>query len=127
MIWHRYDIQPGKKNERSSRLWNKFYLSYVSKKDRKLISLLMDYRQFRYLMLCNDDYFLNRNELTMEEYAVNTFYRKILQERGEAYESVIVRFEDNTREQCDFSLLVHESDDIFSDEKSRSIRIRRED
>ncbi|MCI8418456.1 MAG: hypothetical protein HFI33_13355 [Lachnospiraceae bacterium] len=127
MIWHRYDIQPGKKYGRSSRLWNKFYLSYVSKKDRKFISLLVDYRQFRYLMLCNDDYFLNRNELTMEEYAVNTFYRKILQERGEAYESVIVRFEEKTREQCDFSLLVHESEDIFSDEKSQSIRIRRED
>ncbi len=129
MIWHRYDIRPGKKSEQPSRLWNKFYLSCMIKKDgeKKLVSLLIDYRQFCYLMLCSQDYFMNRNELTTEEYAVNTFYRKILQEKGQVYDSVFIRFDKKNRKLKDFSLLVHESDDFFSEEESQSIRIRRED
>lgn len=129
MIWHRYDVHIGKNNHESSRLWNQFYLSYMVKKgeERKLISLLIDYRQFRYLMMCSEDYFLNRTELTVEEYAVNTFYRKILQETEQAYDSIIVRFEDKKEELCDFSLTVHESEDFFSDKKTRTILIKRED
>lgn len=129
MIWHRYDVQIGRNNHNSTKFWNKFYLSYMVKKgeDRKLISLLIDYRQFRYLMLCSEDYFMNRSELTVEEYAVNTFYRKILQEKEQAYDSIVIRFDDKTEDKCDFSLTVHESEDIFSGEKRQTIRIRRED
>ena len=94
--------------------------------ERKLIRLLIDYQQFRYLMLCSEDYFMNRNELTIEEYAVNTFYRKILREKEEAYDTILIRFDDKTEENCDFSLNVHKSEDIFSDDKSESIRIKRE-
>lgn len=129
MIWHRYDIEIGKKTKESGKLWNKFYLSYMVKKgkERKLISLLIDYQQFRYLMLCNEDYFMNRSELTVEEYAVNTFYRKILQETEEAYSSIVIKFDNKTEELCDFSLTVHESEDFFTGEMERTVRIKKVD
>lgn len=127
MIWHRYDMQMGAKTMDLKKEWNKFYLSYVIKEDRTLISLLIDYSQFRYLMACSEDYYMNRNELTVEEYAVNTFYRKILQKKEQAYDSIVIRFNDKTDQLCDFSLTVHESEDFFTGEKNRSVRIRRED
>lgn len=131
MIWHRYDMQIGKKTEKPERMWNKFYLSYLWKgdnsSDRKLISLLIDYKQFRYLMMCSKDYFMNKNELSVEEYAVNTFYRKILQESKQAYAAIVIRFDENVDEVCDFSLMVHTSEDIFLEEQSTTIRIKRED
>lgn len=127
MIWHRYDMQMGAKTMDLKKGWNKFYLSYVIKEDRTLISLLIDYSQFRYLMACSEDYYMNRNELTVEEYAVNTFYRKILQKREQAYDSIVIRFNEKAEQLCDFSLTVHESEDFFTGEKSRTVRIRRED
>lgn len=131
MIWHRYDMQLGKKTEAPTRLWNKFYLSYLSKgesgNERKLISLLIDYKQFKYLMMCSKDYFMNRNELSVEEYAVNTFYRKILQETKQAYDSIVIRFGENMQNVCDFSLMIHTREDIFSEEQHTMIRIKRED
>lgn len=131
MIWHRYDMQIGKKTEKPERIWNKFYLSYLWKGensgDRKLISLLIDYKQFRYLMMCSKDYFMNKNELSVEEYAVNTFYRKILQESKQAYDAIVIRFDENVDGVCDFSLMVHTSEDIFAEEQSTTIRIKRED
>ena len=78
-------------------------------------------------MACSEDYYMNRNELTVEEYAVNTFYRKILQKKEQAYDSIVIRFNDKTDQLCDFSLTVHESEDFFTGEKNRSVRIRRED
>lgn len=131
MIWHRYDMQIGKRTEKPERMWNKFYLSYLWKgensNDRKLISLLIDYKQFRYLMMCSKDYFMNKNELSVEEYAVNTFYRKILQESKQAYNAIVIRFDENVDEVCDFSLMVHTSEDIFAEEQRTMIRIRREE
>lgn len=131
MIWHRYDMQIGKKTEKPERIWNKFYLSYLLKgensSDRKLISLLIDYKQFRYLMMCSKDYFMNKNELSVEEYAVNTFYRKILQESKQAYDAIVIRFDENVDGVCDFSLMVHTSEDIFAEEQRTMIRIKRED
>lgn len=131
MIWHRYDMQIGKKTEKPERLWNKFYLSYLSKgdkgTDKKLISLLIDYKQFKYLMMCSKDYFMNKNELSVEEYAVNTFYRKILQETQQAYDSIVIRFDENIKEVCDFSLMIHTREDIFSGEQHTMVRIKRED
>ena len=127
MIWHKYDIEDSKAGQETGKFWNKFYLSYRSPKDRRLISLLIDYQQFRYLMLCSEDYFVNRNELTVEEHAVNTFYRKILQEREQVYDSILIRFDNKEDGTCDFSLTVHESEDFFTGEKTRSVRIRKED
>lgn len=131
MIWHRYDMKIGKKIDKPGRMWNGFYLSYLLKGDnngeRKLISLLIDYKQFRYLMMCSKDYFMNKNELSVEEYAVNTFYRKILQESKQAYDSIVIRFDDNVDEVCDFSLMKHTSEDIFAEEQHTMIRIKRED
>lgn len=131
MIWHRYDMQIGKKTEKPDRLWNKFYLSYLSKGenggDKKLISLLIDYKQFRYLMMCSKDYFMNKNELSVEEYAVNTFYRKILQETKQAYDSIVIRFDESMEEMCDFSLMIHTREDIFAEEQHTMVRIKRED
>lgn len=127
MIWHKYDIENSKVGRGTGKFWNKFYLSYRSPKDRRLISLLIDYQQFRYLMLCSEDYFVNRNELTVEEHAVNIFYRKILQEREQVYDSILIRFDNKEDGACDFSLTVHESEDFFSGEKTRSVRIRKED
>ena len=129
MVWHRYDVGAAKGSISASRRWNKFYLSYVGRREegkgRKLISLLIDYQQFRYLMMCSDDFFMNRSELTVEEYAVNTFYRKILREREQAYDAVLIRFDDR-EDCCDFSLTVHDSEDIFSDANDQTILIRRE-
>lgn len=127
MIWHRYDLQLGGSSRPADKLWNKFYLSYFSSNGGdKLISLLIDYRQFCYLMMCSKDYFLNRNELTVEEYAVNTFYRKILQEQNQAYNSLVIRFEEQAEERCDFSLRVHSKKDIFGGGEELSILIKKE-
>ena len=70
---------------------------------------------------------MKRNELSVEEYAVNTFYRKILQESKQAYDAIVIRFDENVDGVCDFSLMVHTSEDIFAEEQSTTIRIKRED
>jgi len=128
LIWHRYDLKIKSKISPPKRLWNKFYLSYLTgESEKKLISLLIDYRQFRFLLMCEEDYFMNRNESTIEEYAVNTFYRKILQENNQAYDSIVIRFDEKSNELCDFSLTVHNQQNIFTGESKRSIRIRKED
>lgn len=129
LIWNRYGLQPGVGKRVDGGLLNRFCLSYPTERagKRELISLVIDYRLFRYLMLCSEDYFMYRNGLNIEENAVNTFYRKILQVREQAYESILIRFEEKSDEICDFSLMVHSEEDIFTGEKRRSIRIRRED
>ncbi|MBD5513733.1 MAG: hypothetical protein HDR06_03515 [Lachnospiraceae bacterium] len=128
MIWHRYDLQIGCENRSSEKKWNRFYLSYFPDTDENtLISLLIDYPQFKYLMMCSKDYFLNRNELTVEEYAVNTFYRKILQVQERAYDSIVIRFEEKGKDICDFSLTVHSERNLFNHDQKQTIRIRRED
>ena len=130
MIWHRYDLQIGGGKPKEGIAWNKFYLSYQYKdeKDRRnLISLLIDYNQFRYLMLCSEDYFLNRNGLSQEEYAVNTFYRKILSVKKNAYDTVKVCFDDSLNKYCDFTLTIHAETDFWSDEERRTILIGKGD
>lgn len=128
MIWHRYEMPMVRDKLEAPRLWNKFYLSFrVKTGEKKLISLLIDYRQFCYLMLCSEDYFMNKNESTVEEYAVNAFYRKILQETREAYDSIIIRFDEKTENMCDFSLTVHESEDFWTGETERTVLIKRVD
>lgn len=130
LIWNRYGLRIGQKAEHEKRLWNRFCLSYIANMEggkRELISLVIDYRLFRYLMMCSQDYFMNRNALSVEENAVNTFYRKIIQQKEQLYESVAIRFEEKEEEICDFSLTVHEGEDLFTEEKIHTIRIRKED
>lgn len=129
MIWHRYDLRLGKGYQPDGHFWNKFYLSCMAgqKTGRKLISLLIDYRQFCYLMMCSDDYFTNRNGLTVEEYSVNTFYRKVLEAKEHSYDSIVIRFDKRLEQQSDFSLKIHTQEDLFTEEKSQSILIRKED
>lgn len=128
MIWHRYDIQIGSPVPSPEKMWNRFCLSYIpDTEESQLISLLIDYQQFRYLMMCSKDYFLNRNELTIEEYAVNTFYQKILQTKKQAYDSIVIRFEDKKETQCDFSLTVHSQKDIISGTLKQTVKIKKAD
>lgn len=35
--------------------------------------MLIDYPLFRFLLMAADDYYMNRNGISIEEYAVNTF------------------------------------------------------
>lgn len=78
-------------------------------------------------MMCSQDYFVNRGVISLEENAVNTFYRKILQQKNQLYQSIAIRFEEKDEEICDFSLTVHEEEDLFTGEKTQTICIRKED
>ena len=129
LIWNRYDLRIGQKMENESRMWNQFCLSYISNVDgsKELISLVIDYHLFCYLMMCSQDYFVNRGVISLEENAVNTFYRKILQQKNQLYQSIAIRFEEKDEEICDFSLTVHEEEDLFTGEKTQTIFIRKED
>lgn len=126
MVWHRYDLQLGNENMPADKLWNKFYLSYLPEEGTKLISLLIDYQQFRFLMMCSEDYFFHKNEVNVEEYAISAFYSKILQERPQAYDSVVIRFSDKDEKTCDFSLTMHSQKSPFSNEQKQTVRLRRE-
>ena len=129
LIWNRYDLRIGKKMENEDRLWNQFCLSYISNIDGKkeLISLVIDYHMFCHLMMCSQDYFMNRDVLSQEENAVNTFYRKILQQKDQLYKSIAIRFEEKSEEICDFSLTVHEEENLVTEEKKQTIRIQKEE
>lgn len=129
MVWHRYDLRPGVKEKPEDRLWNRFCLSCTvgEGSGRKLISLQIDYRQFCYLMMCSQDYFLNRSGMAEEEYSVNTFYRKILETKEHSYDMMNICFDARTEPYCDFSLRVHTEEDWFSGDVRQSIVIRKED
>lgn len=130
MIWHRHDLRPGVKEKPVDRLWNRFCLSCMVEEgnSKKLISLQIDYRQFCYLMMCSNDYFINRSGMTEEEYSVNTFYRKILGAQEHSYDVMNICFDARTEAFCDFSLRVHKEEDWFGGgEVKQSIVIRKED
>lgn len=117
MVWHRYDLQIGGAKPVDDVFWNKFYLSYLhweKNGDRKLISLLIDYNQFCFLMRCSYDFFMNRNGMSQEEYSVNTFYRKILSDKENAYDAVRVCFDGDLGLYSDFKLNIHTEKDIFT-------------
>lgn len=130
MIWHRYDLQIGGEKPREDAFWNKFYLSYQHKEkngQRELISLLIDYNQFRYLMRCSYDFFMNRNGMSQEKYAVNAFYRKILSVKENAYDTVKVCFDDELGAYSDFYLNIHSEADFFTGDVTQKILIGKGD
>ena len=93
----------------------------------ELISLLIDYHQFRYLMRCSYDFFMNRNGMSQEKYAVNAYYRKILSVKENAYDTVKVCFDDELGKYSDFYLSIHSNTDPFTGDVAQNILIRKGD
>lgn len=130
MIWHRYDLQIGGEMPRKDVFWNKFYLSYLYEEksgQKELISLLIDYHQFCFLMRCSYDFFMNRNGMSQEKYAVNAYYRKILSVKENDYDTVKVCFDDELGKYSDFYLSIHSNTDPFTGDVTQNILIRKGD
>lgn len=108
-IWKRYDLDL--KNRGGEVLpagqENRFFLSYVYMEGDELReeSMMIDYPLFRFLLMAADDYHMDRNGISMEEYAVNTFYRKVLHSMPDAYRKAHIRFDETKRKNfTNFSL-----------------------
>ena len=52
--------------------------------------------------------------MSQEEYSVNTFYRKILSDKENAYDAVRVCFDGDLGLYSDFKLNIHTEKDIFT-------------
>lgn len=131
-VWNRYDIDFTniKKDLPDNGEWNKFCLSYIYQEKKsdilQSVRLIIDYQLFCYLMMANDDYYLNRNSLSVEEYAINTFYRKILKANPESYNKVYIKFGgQNNKDKVNFSLQLKEKNKLLFDNK-KIIRIKKE-
>lgn len=122
IIWHRFnfdfnrlDVKPQEKVNQ-----NCFGMSYVYPSDEgngeilEKITLMIDYRLFRYLMMADEFFYLSHNSKSIEEYTINTFFRKILREKKGAYEKMLVKFIDlEENEYCNFSLGLQEMNRIL--------------
>ena len=120
IIWHRYGLDFNKPDEISDEKGqNCFEMSYVypvDEKEDKLakITMVIDYRLFRYLMMADEYYYLSHNSKSIEEYTINTFFRKILKKRQGAYEKMLVKFVDQKKNKyCNFSLNMQEMNRIL--------------
>lgn len=130
MIWHRYgldfanlDIEKHKPEE-----LNRFSISYVFQENENLdaITLIVDYKLFRYLMMADDYYYLSHNSKSLEEYRINSFYQKILKKKSRAYEKMHVRFINPEQKQlCDFSLSVQHLNHFLKGQNT-VVKIRKE-
>ncbi len=131
IVWHRYglDFKCPDKKEHCPEERNHFAMSYVYEEENGetgAITLVIDYRLFRYLMLADDYYYLSHNSKSIEEYTINTFFRKILKKKKGAYEKMTVRFANKQEGKlCDFSLRIQEKKSVLSG-KNRAIKIKRE-
>lgn len=130
-VWKRYDLDLNQRDGGLSENGreNRFFLSYVYQDaDGKLQEedMLIDYPLFRFLMMAADDYHMDRNGISIEEYAVNTFYRKVLRSMPDAYRKAHIRFgEMKKREFTNFSLeLKRQNSFLFGD--SRKVMIEKE-
>ncbi len=131
IIWHRYGLDfkcPGKE-EHCPEERNRFAMSYVYEQEDGqpgAITLVINYRLFRYLMLADDYYYLSHNSKSIEEYTINTFFRKILKKKKGAYEKMTVRFANKGQgDLCDFSLKLQEKRSLISG-NNKAIKIKRE-
>lgn len=130
MIWHRYgldfenlDLEMHKPEEQ-----NRFSISYVFQEDEKInaITLVVDYKLFRYLLMADGYYYLSHNNKSLEEYRIHSFYQKILKKKHGAYERMHVRFNNQAqKELCDFSLSVQHLNHFLKGQ-STVVKIRKE-
>lgn len=130
-VWKRYDLDLKQRDRKLSEagLENRFFLSYVyqdAQGELQEEDLLIDYPLFRFLMMAADDYHVDRNGISIEEYAVNAFYRKVLHSMPKAYQKAHVRFgETKKREFMNFSLELRQQNSfLFGD--SRKVMIEKE-
>ena len=120
IIWHRYGLDFNRLDEKpDEKEHNCFEMSYVYPVDEKedelaKITMVIDYRLFRYLMMADEYYYLSHNSKSIEEYTINTFFRKILKKKQGAYEKMLVKFVDEKRNRyCNFSLNLQEMNRIL--------------
>ncbi len=129
-VWKRYDLDL--QNRGSGILpagqENRFFLSYVYMEGNRLReeSMLIDYPLFRFLLMAADDYHMDRNGISMEEYAVNTFYRKVLHSMPDAYRKAHIRFDEAKRKDyINFSLELKQQN-LFLFGNSTKVMIEKE-
>lgn len=122
IIWHRYgiDFNDLEKKQIKDESRNRFCMSYVyndtSGTDESLhaITMVIDYRLFRYMMMADDYFYFSHDSKSVEEYTINTFFRKILKTRKGVYGKMMVKFTNQKRgELCDFSLSIQEKQQIL--------------
>lgn len=122
IIWHRYDFDFNRLDVKPQKKVNQncFGMSYVYPSEEgngdtlEKITLMIDYRLFRYLMMADECFYLSHNSKSIEEYTINTFFRKILKKKKEAYEKMLVKFTDQEEnEYCNFSLGLQEMNRIL--------------
>lgn len=130
-VWKRYDLDLRQRggNPTGAGAENRFFLSYVYQDAEGKFQeedMLIDYPLFRFLMMAADDYHMDRNGISIEEYAVNTFYRKVLHSMPEAYRKAHIRFgETKRRNYTNFSLELRQQNSILF-ESSRKVIIEKE-
>lgn len=130
MIWHRYGLDFGntEMEVHKPEEQNRFSISYVFQEDKNIdaITLVVDYKLFRFLMLADDYYYLSHNSKSLEEYRINSFYQKILKKKSRAYEKMHVRFTGQEQKQlCDFSLSIQHLNHFLKGQ-STVVKIRKE-
>lgn len=122
IIWHRYgiDFNNLEKDQIKDESRNRFCMSYVyndiSGTDKSLhaITMVIDYRLFRYMMMADDHFYFSHDNKSVEEYTINTFFRKILKTRKGVYGKMMVKFTNQKREGlCDFSLSIQEKQQVL--------------
>lgn len=121
IIWHRNGLDVNKPDQVSENgQQNCFGMSYVydaddtDKNELEKITLAIDYRLFRYLMMADGYFYLSHNSKSIEEYTINTFFRKILKKKQGAYEKMLVKFVgEKENGYCNFSLSLQEMNRIF--------------
>lgn len=122
IIWHRFDLDFNSLDAKTPEKVNQncFGMSYVYPSEEgkgdilEKITLMIDYRLFRYLMMADEFYYLSHNSKSIEEYTINTFFRKILKKKKGAYEKMLVKFTDQEEnEYCNFSLGLQEMNRVL--------------
>lgn len=131
-VWKRYDLdlRNSSKSLESIGQENRFYLSYVYadtvSQELQEVSMLIDYPLFRFLLMAADNYFMDRSGISIEEYAINTFYRKVLHSMPEAYRKAHIRFGETKRKHyVNFSLELKKQNSLLFGQ-SRKVIIEKE-
>ncbi len=134
IIWHRYDLDFNRLEKDAGKMRNQncFGMSYVYPADEEngdmleKITLMIDYKLFRYLMMADEYFYLSHNSKSIEEYTINTFFRKILRKKEGAYEKMLVKFVSQEESRyCNFSLSIQELNRILYKGK-KVIKLKRE-